>query len=120
MNFGEKDELEKLVDIDKCINEKYLNKENSGINIGEMECQKVISLEEICREVDRGETVVEKYGRKYWAITEASGEFRVPDKCEKWFEKENIDDKLYTLRSLKNGEGTRNVKVGRSKSKIKN
>ena len=65
-----------------------MNEENSGMDIGEMECQKVISLEEICAEVDRGETVVGKYGGKYWGITKASGKFRVPNKREKRFEKE--------------------------------
>ena len=99
-----------------------MNKENSGIDIGKMECQKVISLEEICAEVDRGEMVVGQYGGKYWGIIEAFGEFRVPDKCEKRFEKENIDvvdDKLYTLRSLKNCEGARNVKAEGNKTYIK-
>ena len=49
MNFGEKDELEKPMDVDKCIDGEYLNEENSGMDIGEMECQKVISLEEYVR-----------------------------------------------------------------------
>ena len=49
------------------------------------------SLEELCAEVDRCETVVGKYGAKHWGITEASGEFRVPNKPKKRFEKENID-----------------------------
>ena len=110
------------MDVDKCINEEYLNEENSGMDIGEMKYHKVISLEEICSMVDRGETVVGKYGGKYLDITEASGEFRVPNKHEIRFKKENIDvvvDKLYTSRSLKNGEGTVNVKVGESKNYIK-
>ena len=38
MNFVEKDELEKPVDIDKCIDGEYLNKENIGMDTGEMEC----------------------------------------------------------------------------------
>ena len=65
MNFGEKEELEKPVDVDKCIDVEYLNEKNSGMEIGEMECQKVISLEKICAEVNWGETVVGKYGGKY-------------------------------------------------------
>ena len=31
MNFGEKNELEKPVDVDKCIDGEYLNEENSGM-----------------------------------------------------------------------------------------
>ena len=57
----------------------------------------MIILEELCAEVDWRETIVRKYGGKYCGITEASGEFRVPDKCENRFEKETIDvaaDKL--------------------------
>ena len=65
MNFGERDELEMVVDVDKCIDGKYWNEENTGMNIGEIDCQKVISFEEICSGVDRGEIDVGKYGGKY-------------------------------------------------------
>ena len=69
MNFGKKWQLEKPMDVDKCIDEELLNAKNSGRDIGEMECQKVISLDKICSEVDQGETVVGKYGGKYWGVT---------------------------------------------------